>query len=114
MAAVLEALESLKQDGTPRVAVEVVFTREEETGLVGAQNLDFSMITAKEAIVFDGEGPVSRITSGSPTFVGFNVEVTGRAAHAGVEPEKGLSAIRNRGRAHNKATPGPPGPRDHV
>ena len=94
VAAVLEALESVKEDGTPRVAVEVVFTREEETGLVGAQNLDFSMITAKEAIVFDGEGPVSRITSGSPTFVGFNIEVTGRAAHAGVEPEKGLSAIR--------------------
>ena len=93
VAAILEALESLKEDGAPRAAVEVVMTREEETGLVGAINLDFSKITGKEAVVFDGEGPVSRITSGSPTYIGFDIEVTGRAAHAGVEPEKGLSAI---------------------
>ena len=93
VAAILEALESLKEDGTRSAAVEVVLTREEETGLVGAINLDFSKITGKEAVVFDGEGPVSRITSGSPTYIGFDIEVTGRAAHAGVEPEKGLSAI---------------------
>ena len=30
----------------------------------------------------------------SPTYVGFDVTVKGRAAHAGVEPEKGISAIR--------------------
>jgi tripeptide aminopeptidase len=52
------------------------------------------MLSGKEAIVFDGEGPPSQITSSSPTYVGFEIEITGRAAHAGVEPEKGLSAIR--------------------
>ncbi len=94
VAAILEALESIKEDGTPHRSIEVAFTREEEIGLVGARNLDFSMISAKEAIVFDGEGPPSQITSASPTYIGFDIEVTGRAAHAGVEPEKGLSAIR--------------------
>ena len=94
IAAILEALESLHEAGTPHRSVEVAFTREEELGLVGARNLDFSMITATEAIVFDGEGEVSQITSASPTYVGFDLEITGRAAHAGVEPEKGLSAIR--------------------
>ena len=94
VAAILEALESVKEDGTPHVPVEVVFTREEEPGLVGAQNLDYSMVRAREAVVFDGEGPVSRITSASPTYVGFEVRVEGRSAHAGVEPEKGLSAIK--------------------
>ena len=94
VAAILEALESSQEDGTPRRPLEVVFTREEEIGLVGARNLDFSMISSKEAIVFDGEGPVNQITSSSPTYVGFDLEITGRAAHAGVEPEKGLSAIR--------------------
>ena len=94
VAAILEALEAMKEDGTPQIPFQVAFTREEETGLIGARNLDFSMITAKEAIVFDGEGPVSRITSASPTYIGFDIEITGRAAHAGVEPEKGLSAIR--------------------
>ena len=94
VAAILEALESIKEDGTPHRSIEVAFTREEEIGLVGARNLDFSMISAKESIVFDGEGPPSQITSASPTYIGFDIEVTGRAAHAGVEPEKGLSAIR--------------------
>ena len=94
VAAILEALESVYEDGVAHHGIEVAFTREEEIGLVGARNLDFSMINAKEAIVFDGEGPVSQITSASPTYIGFDIEVTGRAAHAGVEPEKGISAIR--------------------
>ena len=94
VAAILEALESVYEDGVAHHGIEVAFTREEEIGLVGARNLDFSMINAKEAIVFDGEGPVSQITSASPTYIGFDIEITGRAAHAGVEPEKGISAIR--------------------
>ena len=94
VAAILEALESLREDGAPHGSVEVAFTREEEIGLVGARNLDFSRIQATEAIVFDGEGPASQITAASPTYIGFDLEITGRAAHAGVEPEKGLSAVR--------------------
>ena len=94
VAAVLEAIKSIKEDDVPHVPYQVAFTREEEIGLVGARNLDFSMIDAKWAVVFDGEGPPSQITSSSPTYIGFEFEITGRAAHAGVEPEKGLSAIR--------------------
>ena len=94
VAAVLEAIESLNEDGTPHLPYQVALTREEEPGLHGARNLDFSKIHAKEAIVFDGEGPVSTVTVAAPTYVGFTVEITGRAAHAGVEPEKGISAIR--------------------
>ena len=88
VAAILEALESSQEDGAPRRPLEVVFTREEEIGLVGARNLDFSMISAKEAIVFDGEGPVNQITSSSPTYVGFDLEITGRAAHAAWSPRR--------------------------
>ncbi len=94
VAAIMEALESVKEDGVSVRPFQVAFTREEEIGLVGARNLDFSKIAAKEAIVFDGEGPASQITSASPTYIGFDIELTGRAAHAGAEPEKGLSSIR--------------------
>ena len=94
VSAILEALESVIEDGGDYRPVELAFTREEEIGLVGARNLDFNLINAKEAIVFDGEGPVSQITASSPTYIGLDIEITGRAAHAGVEPEKGLSAIR--------------------
>lgn len=94
VSAVLEALESVLEDGTEHIPIEVALTREEEPGLIGARELDYSKIIARDAIVFDGEGPPSRIISASPTYIGFKIEVTGRSAHAGVEPEKGLSAIR--------------------
>ena len=94
VAAIMEALESIYEDDTPHRSIEVAFTREEEIGLVGARNMDFSLLTGKEAVVFDGEGPPSQITSSSPEYIGFDIEITGRAAHAGVEPEKGISSIR--------------------
>ena len=64
------------------------------SALVGAQYLDYGILKGEEAVVFDGNGPVGTITSSSPTYISFDVKVKGRAAHAGVEPEKGLSAIR--------------------
>ena len=93
IAAILEGLEAIRDDGSKRISVQLVITRGEEIGLVGAKNLDFSLIAAKEGVVFDGGGPVSKVTIASPTYIRFDVQVTGRAAHAGVEPEKGISAI---------------------
>ena len=94
VSAILEGLQSVKDEGLLRRPLQVVFTRGEEIGLIGATNLDYSMIKAKESVVFDGNGPVNTITGASPTYMSFDVTVKGRAAHAGVEPEKGLSAIR--------------------
>jgi tripeptide aminopeptidase len=94
LAIILEALTSMRDDGAARVPVEVVLTREEEPGLIGAHKLDFSMVRSKESIVFDREGPVNRITLSSPTYVAYDFKITGRAAHAGIEPENGISAIR--------------------
>jgi len=92
--AILEGLTSLKEDNSDYKDIEIIFTREEEIGLYGAQKIDFNKLNSKEAIVFDGEGPVSQITIESPTAIEFDIEITGKAAHAGVEPEKGISAIR--------------------
>ena len=94
IAAILEGLEAIQDDRSSRIPVQLVITRGEEIGLVGAKNLDFSLIVAKEGVVFDGGGPVSEVTIASPTYIRFDVQVTGRAAHAGVEPEKGISAIK--------------------
>jgi tripeptide aminopeptidase len=94
VAAIMEGLESIIEERKAHRPVQVVFTRGEEIGLVGASNLDWSRIKCHEAVVFDGNGPVNRITGSSPTYMRFDVTVHGRSAHAGVEPEKGLSAIR--------------------
>jgi len=93
VAIVLEALTSVVESGAPHLPVEVIFSRAEEGGLNGARNLDFSLISATRGVVFDGEGAVNRITSAAPAQNVVKAEITGRASHAGLEPEKGLSAL---------------------
>ena len=93
VAIVLEALTSVVEKGGPRRAVEVAFSRHEEGGLVGVHHMDFSMLTARTGIVFDGEGPPNRITVSAPSQNVVTAEIVGRAAHAGLEPENGLSAL---------------------
>ncbi len=93
VAIVLEALASVTEKGGPRRAVEVAFSRHEEGGLVGAHHMDFSLLTARTGIVFDGEGPPNRVTVSAPSQNVVTARITGRAAHAGLEPENGLSAL---------------------
>ena len=93
VAIVLEALAAAVESGGPRRAVEVAFTRHEEGGLVGVHHLDFGLLSARTGIVFDGEGPPNRVTVSAPSQNVVTAEITGRAAHAGLEPEKGLSAL---------------------
>ena len=90
---VLEALASVVESGADHLPVEVVFTRHEEGGLVGAHHLDFNLVSAKRGVVFDGEGPVSRVSVAAPSQNVVTANILGRAAHAGVEPENGISAI---------------------
>ena len=93
LAIALEGLTSVIEDGGSRRPVQVVFSRAEEGGLNGARNLDFSLVEAKTGIVFDGEGPVSRICVGAPAQNIVQCHITGVAAHAGLEPENGTSAL---------------------
>ena len=93
VAIVLEALTALREADAAHRPIEVVFTRAEEGGLVGAHHLDFDRLTAKMGLVFDGEGPPNRLTVAAPAQNIVKADLTGRAAHAGLEPEKGISAL---------------------
>ena len=93
IAIILETLKHLKENNVPHVPLEIVFTREEEIGLVGAINLDYSKITAKKGITIDGEYDFCTITISSPSYSKVDVTITGIGAHSGEEPEKGVSAI---------------------
>lgn len=93
VAAILEALTALHEAGAAHRPVELVFTRGEEAGLLGSRNLDYATLTARRGVVLDGEGAVNEITNEAPAQYLIDVDITGRAAHAGVEPEKGVPAI---------------------
>lgn len=94
VSAILEAIESIKEDNKKHPPLDVVFTLSEETGLLGAINLDYSLLQAKKGITFDGEEEVNNIDISAPGYNRFDLIVIGRSAHAGVEPEKGISAIK--------------------
>jgi tripeptide aminopeptidase len=89
LAEIVEAVRTAEK----RPPVEIVVTLGEEVGLVGARNLDLSLIRAKRAFVVDGD-KLNEVVIGGPTHISFDITVIGKAAHAGMEPEKGISAIR--------------------
>jgi tripeptide aminopeptidase len=89
VAALIEAVRTASR----RPPVEVVITRQEEVGLVGAKHLDLSLVSAKTGFIIDGEES-DVIVIGGPSHVSLDVTIVGKAAHAGVEPERGVSAIR--------------------
>ena len=94
VAEIIEGLTALRAAGRRHRTVEVVLTRGEEAGLLGSRNLDYSLVSAREGAVLDGEGAVNEITDAAPAQYFVDIAVHGRAAHAGVEPEKGVPAIR--------------------
>ena len=94
LAGCLELLTLLREN--PELAfpsIEFVVTVGEERGLVGSRHLDVSLLNASHGFVFDTAGAMGSITYWSPTSVYITITFHGRKAHAGVEPEKGISAI---------------------
>lgn len=61
--------------------------------------VDIEQLQAKYGYVLDNGGPVGGIITTSPTMHRLNIGLLGRAAHAGLEPEKGISAIEVAARA---------------
>jgi len=93
IAVILETIRSLKEDGTPFGDLYIAFTVCEEGGLYGARNLDLSKLPVSYAIILDEGGPIGQAAVKAPFYNKFEAIFQGKAAHAGVEPEKGLSAI---------------------
>ena len=72
--------------------LEIVVSREEETGLAGAKNLDFTMIQSRTGFLLDTSA-LDSVVIGGPSHMLVDVEIIGRAAHA-AHAEEGISAIK--------------------
>lgn len=92
VAAILEGVQSLIEDGKKRLPLEIAITSMEELGLVGAKHLDLKGFRAKEGVVLDGGGPVGAITLSAPTHNLLEVAFVGKAAHS-ARPESGVNAL---------------------
>ena len=93
LAAMLEAIKVLKENNIEHGTIQFIITVGEESGLVGAKVLDPSLVTAKFGFALDSDGKVGNIIVAAPTQAKVKATILGKTAHAGVAPEKGVSAI---------------------
>ncbi len=91
---ILAAVREILARRIPHGELQLVFTIAEEIGLYGAQYLDYSLIRADYGFVFDGGRDIGTMTIAAPSAQKMTWKIHGRAAHAGVCPEKGINAIQ--------------------
>lgn len=94
IAAIMEALHIIKEKKIPAGDIYILFTISEEIGVLGAKYLDLEKVKADYGFVFDAEGDIGVIYNKAPYHNSINAEFIGKAAHAGIEPEKGISSIK--------------------
>lgn len=92
VAAFLVLAERLAAEGAP-VGVELLFTTCEERALAGAQALERDLLHAEYGFVLDHASPAGELVVAAPTYNRLEASFRGQAAHAGIRPEEGRSAI---------------------
>ena len=99
IAAILEALRTVKENDIQHADIQVVFSIWEEGGLYGAKYLDYSKVNADYAFVLDSGGAPGEIIIQAPAQDAIKVKIIGKPAHAGLEPENGVSSVMVAARA---------------
>jgi len=93
IAQVISAIKELQQSGEKLPPIELLFTISEEIGLLGSRYADYSKLHAKFGYALDAHY-IGDLTIGAPSEKSIKLTVHGKEAHAGMAPEKGISAIR--------------------
>lgn len=116
IAAIFEGVHSVVESGAPRPDLTVLLTTCEEQSLLGSSALAADALVwpadlpaasrgtdceglldgtqAVPLFVLDADGAPGTIITGAPYHFTLRAAISGRAAHAGVEPECGVSAIQ--------------------
>jgi tripeptide aminopeptidase len=97
--AVLLALARHIHQAGARIDVELLFTVCEETALAGARAFDAGRLRSDFGYVFDHASPIGEVVRDSPTHFRIEADFRGAAAHAGIRPQDGRSAILAAARA---------------
>lgn len=93
VAALVQLAATLIQKKLPHPPITLLFTVREESGLFGAKHVHPADL-GDPVMGFNVDGKLaSEITVAAVGAERWEVEITGKAAHAGVHPERGISAI---------------------
>src|SRR3954447_2936627 len=99
VAAMLEGARRVLAENRPHAGIELLFTPKEEVGLLGAAAFDQTRLQARVGYVYDQAAPIGDVILGAPCSHALEVRFHGRAAHSGMYPEEGRSAIAAAARA---------------
>jgi tripeptide aminopeptidase len=99
VAVLLEVTRRFAGSDRPPTGLELVFTVSEENALAGAKELDTSALRSDFGYVFDHATAIGEIVLASPTYYRLEADFQGAAAHAGIRPEDGRSAVLAAARA---------------
>jgi tripeptide aminopeptidase len=99
VAAMLDGAARILAESRPHAGIELLFTPKEEVGLQGAKAFDASRLQATTGFVYDQGAPIGGVILGAPYARQIEVVIRGRAAHGGMAPEEGRSAIAAASRA---------------
>lgn len=99
IAALIEAATVLQEEQLPHADLQIIVTVGEESGLLGAKVLNSNLILGRYGFELDSEGPVGDMIVAAPFQVRIEADLFGKKAHAGVAPERGVSAITMAARA---------------
>lgn len=94
LAALFEAIRVIQEQKLPHGQIQFVITAGEESGLLGARSMDPSNLDADFGFALDSNGEVGAIAVAAPTQAKITMQIFGKSAHAGVNPEDGISAIQ--------------------
>ena len=99
VAAMLEGARRVLAENRPHGGIELLFTPKEEVGLLGAAAFDHERLHARLGYVYDQAAPIGEVILGAPFSRAMQVRFHGRAAHSGMYPEEGRSAVAAAARA---------------
>ncbi len=100
--ATLEGVRMIKENNLEHGDIQVAFSIWEEGGLNGAKHMDYSKIDADFSFVLDSGGSPGEVITQAPAQDAIKVKIQGKPAHAGLMPEKGISAVMVAARAIEK------------
>jgi tripeptide aminopeptidase len=98
IAVILALARHVVREGAP-VDLELLFTVGEELALAGARAFDAGRLHSSFGYVFDHATPIGEVIVGSPCHYRVKASFRGVAAHAGISPREGRSAILAASRA---------------
>ncbi len=92
IAEMIQGIKAVLESGEEHAPIEILITISEEIGLLGAKNFDTSKLSSAFGYALDTHR-VGDLAVGAPAQNSIEIEIRGKEAHAGVEPEKGINAI---------------------